>query len=341
MEGPVVKVSRQSLALSAVAILALAGLAAFPRLGGHFTSAFGALGDASRPWLAVAALGFLAAFVCTVGAWHAALRSAGAEISPQQAAARLGIGSMVNSFAPAKLGDAVKVALCSRAIRSPGRLWTASGAYAALAATRALALATLVVCASATGAMPLWPVFVLVGGAALVASVGALSTRVRSHARVAQVLDGIVALVRSPRNLGAVVAWTLGMQLARVGGTVAAAFALGLPHPALAALVILPALDVAGAIPLTPGSIGVGSGAVAVALASRGIGMTEAFAVGLAIQAVETAVSVSCGVSGLAYLLYPNERARRIAGRVALVGGSAAVAAVVGVALVGLMDLSF
>ncbi len=325
--------SRRSLALSAAGIAALASVAAVPQLGGRVMPAVDVVGDANRVWLGVAALGFLAAFVCTVGAWHAALTSAGARICPRQAAARLGIGAMVNSFAPAKLGDAVKIALCSRAIDAPGRLWTAGGSYAALTATRALTLAGLVVVASATGAMPLWPVFVLVGGAAGLALAAVASTRLRSHVRIAQMLAGVSALTRSPRTLATVIAWTIGMQLARVAGTIGVVHALGLPHPILAALVILPALDVAGAIPLTPGSIGVGSGAVAVVLASRGIGMTQALGVGLAIQTVETLVSVCCGTAGLAYLLRPNERARLIVRRVALVGASTAAAAGLGLAL--------
>jgi uncharacterized membrane protein YbhN (UPF0104 family) len=328
--------SRSTLALSAIGLVALATFALVPQLAGRVGSAIGVVGDASRPWLALGAFGFLAAFVCTVGAWHAALTNAGARICPRQAAARLGVGSMVNSFAPAKLGDAVKVALCSRAIDAPGRLWTAGGAYAALTATRSLTLAGLVVAASATGAMPVWPVFVLVGGAAAIGAAAAFSTRLRSHFRVAQVLGGISSLARSPRTLAVVVTWTVGMQLARIVGTFGVVVALGLPHPLLAALIILPALDVAGAIPLTPGSIGIGSGAVAVVLASRGIGMTQALAVGLAIQTVETLVSVSCGIAGITYLLQPNARVRQVASRVALVGASTAAAAVVGVAVVNL-----
>jgi uncharacterized membrane protein YbhN (UPF0104 family) len=302
---------RTTFALAAAALASAAILATVPHLRRQLGPAFTALAGADRFWLAVAALFFLAAFACTVGAWRAAFASAGARICPRQAAARLGTGALVNAFAPAKLGDAVKVALFSRAIESPGRLWTASGSYATLAATRALTLAALVIASSATGAMPLWPVFVL--------------------------LAGVEALVRSPRALASVVSWTVGMELARLGGTVAAAQALGLPHPFLAALVILPALDVAGAIPLTPGSVGVGSGAVAVALASRGIGMSQALAIGLAIQGVETIVSISCGTTGLAYLLWPNPRARRLAARVAVVGASAALAALVGAMLFDLV----
>lgn len=328
---------RTTLALLTAALAAGLLVATVPHLRGHLAPAFDALADADRTWLAVAAGSFLAAFACTVGAWRAAFASAGARICPRQAAARLGVGSLVNSFAPAKLGDAVKVALFSRAIEAPGRLWTASGSYASLAATRALALAALVVASSATGAMPLWPVFVLVAGAGIVAVAATASTRFRSHAHVAQLLAGVEALVRSPRALTSVAGWTVGMELARLGGTVAAAHALGVPHPFLAALVILPALDVAGAIPLTPGSIGVGSGAVAVALASRGIGMSQALAVGLAIQGVETIVSIACGTTGLGYLLRPNPRARRIAARIAVVGASTALAALVGAMLFDLV----
>jgi uncharacterized membrane protein YbhN (UPF0104 family) len=325
--------SRRTLSLSTAGVLLVGAAVALPQLGGKLTPAAGVLADASRPWLALSALAFLGAFACTVGAWHAALTSAGARICPRQAAARLGIGAAVNSFAPAKLGDAVKIALCSRAIAAPGRLWTAGGAYAALTATRSLTLASLVVVASLTGAMPLWPVFVLVGGAGAVAAGATLSSRLRGHEHVARVLDGITSLARSPRALAAVIGWTVGMQVTRVAGTVAVAAAFGLPHPLLAALVILPALDVAGAIPLTPGSIGIGSGAVVVVLASRGIGMTQALAVALGIQVVETVVSLACGSAGLAYLLYPNARARLIARRIVLVGASAAVAALLGLSL--------
>jgi uncharacterized membrane protein YbhN (UPF0104 family) len=242
----------------------------------------------------------------------------------------------VNSFAPAKLGDAVKIALLSRAIDAPGRLWTGGGVYAALAAARSLALALLVVVASIAGAVPLWPVFALCAMVAALAIVGSLSGRVRRHPRIAQVLAGFAALERSPRALVTVLAWTLGMVACRLGATVAVAAALGLPHPVLAALLILPALDVASAFPVTPGSIGIGSGAVAVALAGTGIGMPQALGTGFAMQALETLVSISAGSMGALYLASEHAVVRRWTIRVAAVGGSAILA------LVGyfLLDLS-
>jgi uncharacterized membrane protein YbhN (UPF0104 family) len=123
------------------------------------------------------------------------------------------------------------------------------------------------------------------------------------------------------------------MQLSRLAATAAVAAALGLPSPLLAALLILPALDVAAVFPITPGSIGVGSGAVAVALASRGIGATQALGVGLGLQAVETLLSVSLGGAGLLYLARPSRVVRVWALRVASVGVAALLATAVGLTL--------
>src|SRR3954454_5488573 len=236
------KRKRSILIAAGAAFAALALLAALPTLLGHrLHPALVALASGNRDWLALGVAAFAAAFGCTVLAWRAAFAAAGARLCPREAAARLGIGCAVNSFAPAKLGDAVKVALCSRALTGSGRLWTGSGVYAALAAARSLALAAIVVAASATGALPLWPVFVLFGLIAGVAVAASLSRRLRSHPRITQLLDGIAALARSPRAAATVVGWSLAGQLARFLGAVAIARALALPHPVLAALVIAPA----------------------------------------------------------------------------------------------------
>ena len=338
-ERTIMSLSRPTftLVLAGAAAATALGALSLPLLGHHLTSTFHVLAGASRPWLLCSFLAFLGAFVCTVGAWRSALSAAGARLCPKQAAARLAVGSLVNAFTPAKLGDAVKITLCARAIDGPDRMWTASGTYTALAAARSLTLAGLVVAASLTHALPIWPVFLLVGAAALVALTAVASRRVRSHQRVASFLAGASALATDRRALRGVALWTIGMQLFRVGGTVGAALAFGLPHPLLAALVILPALDLAGAVPLTPGSFGIGGGAVAVALASRGIGMTDALATGLAIQGVETLVSVTCGSLGLAYLMQPGERVSRVAARVAVVGGAAVLAAALGAAILNLV----
>jgi len=324
------KLTRPQLLLCAGAILVIVFAVAFPGPArGHLSAAVATLRDADPRWLGAATLCFAAAFGCTVGAWTSAFRSAGGRICPRQAASRLGLGSLVNCFAPARLGDAVKVALCSRAIDAPGRLWTAGGVYAAISAARCLALASLVVVAAATGALPWWPVLVLCAAVGALAAAGALSGRLH-HPRIAKLVEGFASLERSPRAIAALLGWTFAMAAARVCGTIAVAAALGLSHPVLAALVILPALDVASAFPITPGAIGVGSGAVAVALAGRGIGMPDALGTGIAMQAIESAVSIAAGSLGILYLAQSRPVYRRWTLRVATVGTSVVIAALLG-----------
>ena len=323
--------------LSGLAVAALAVLAAFPQLLGHpVASALAALAGAERFWLLAAATGFVLAFACTVAAWRAALAAAGGRIGQRQAAARLGIGAAVNAFAPAKLGEAVKVALCARAVDSPWRLRTVGGAYAALTAARSLALAALVLVGSATGALPIWPVFALVGILGALALAARFSRRARANGRISELLTGLGELGRSPRRLAAVVGWTFAMASAQLLATIAVAAALGLPHPVSAALLILPALELASAFPVTPGSIGIGSGAVAVALSSRGIGMGDALGVGFAMQGLQTLVSITAGSLGVLYLVRPSPTVRRWLVRGATVGVSVAVASVLGVVVAGL-----
>ena len=330
-------ISRSKLLASLAALLALVAVAATPGLLGHrVASAFDALAGAEKNWLALGAMLFVLAFACTVGAWRAALGAAGGRIGTHRAAACIGVGSLVNAFAPAKLGDAVKIGLCARSIDAPGRIWTAGGVYAALAAARCLTLAALLVVASLTGAMPLWPVFALCGAVAILAVAAALlgppeaAPADRTGARRVRRARTIAARHRDRARLdsrnGALASRRDDGRRRRTR-----------PAPPRArALVVLPALDVASAFPLTPGSIGIGSGAVAVALAGRGIGMTQALGVGFAIQALETFVSIAAGTSGALYLAWPKPSVRRWTRRVATVGGAAALAAALGFAVISI-----
>ena len=97
------------------------------------------------------------------------------------------------------------------------------------------------------------------------------------------------------------------MAGARLLATVAVTLALGVPHPLLAALVVMPVLDLAGIVPITPGGVGIATGAVAMALASRGISASQALGVGIAMQGVETLVSLVVGGLGTLYLIRPND----------------------------------
>jgi hypothetical protein len=58
--------------------------------------------------------------------------------------------------------------------------------------------------------------------------------------------------------------------------------------------------------------------------------MTQALGVGIAMQALETLVSIGAGTAGAAYLTRLNPTVRRWTMRVAVLGTSAAAAAFVG-----------
>src|SRR5215216_1026530 len=332
------RIPTSKIAVSLAALAALVAVAATPQLlGSKVSAALAALAGADPGWLAVGAGAFGVSFLASVAAWRAALAASGGRICPRQAAARIGVGCLVNAIAPAKIGDAAKVALLAKAVEGRDRMWTVGGVYAGLGAAHALVLAGLVVAAYATGSLPLWPVFVLCAAVAIVAGVALSSARWRGHHRLQHLFGAVAALARSPRAAAMVLGWTAVASLARVGAAAAIGAALGLPSPLLAALVILPAMDLASTIPLTPGNIGVASGAAALALQSRGIGVTDAIGVGIAIQALQTAVSAAAGTAGALYLARPNGAARRWAARAAAVGVSVGFAAIVGVFVLDLV----
>ena len=81
---------------------------------------------------------------------------------------------------------------------------------------------------------------------------------------------------------------------------IAAAF--GVERPLLAALLVVPALDLAGILPITPGNIGVASAAVAFALHAHGAPAGTAFSAGIAFSAVETVTCLAFGTGSALYL---------------------------------------
>jgi uncharacterized membrane protein YbhN (UPF0104 family) len=332
------KLSAPKIVLPIVLLIAILAAAAMPQVLGHrVAEALSSVQAADRNWLALAMLGFGAGFLACVCAWRTALAASGHSVSLGRGTACLGVGALVNTFTPAKIGDVVKIALFSRSIAGQDRMWTAGGVYAAVEASRCLSIAAFVVIASLTGALPLWPVFALCAGVAVLGAVAFASDHWKRYRRLAQVFAGFVALVRAPRFAAKVLGWSLATSLTRVLGVAALAAALGLPHPLLAALVICPALDLAGAIPLTPGNLGVASGAVAVALRSRGIGMTDALSVGIAIQALETLVSLVAGTAGALYFAQPTMVFGRWALRAAALGVPAGLAALMGALLLDVL----
>jgi uncharacterized membrane protein YbhN (UPF0104 family) len=290
----------------AVALLLAAAFAPPHVLGDRVAAALSGLGAADPRWLWLGGACFLGVLAASGCAWRCALRRCGGnEIGVGDATARYGAGSLVNALAPAGAGGAVRIALFSRTLPVDERIWVAAGVAGVIGLARGPVLALLVLAAAATGALPAWPVAVLAAALPVGAFVAWLARRWRPHVRVAHVLDVFRALGGCPRAAAAIVGW-IGLATAcRVAAAAAVLAALGVEDPARAALVMIPAVALAGLFPVTPGNVGVGSGAAAVALALTGVGFPAALSAGIAFQALETMVSLLAGTAGIAYLARP------------------------------------
>ncbi|HET9674933.1 MAG TPA: hypothetical protein VFP31_08995, partial [Gaiellaceae bacterium] len=135
---------KRTILLAALGMATLAVLILSPQLfQRQVLEALATLEDANAGWLWVAAAAFGAGLICAGCAWRAATHLP----DRVDACARYGVGSLVNSLAPAHAGDAVRLALFAKA--SPdSRLLTAGKALvgvgvARLVCTGVLLLATL------------------------------------------------------------------------------------------------------------------------------------------------------------------------------------------------------
>lgn len=322
---------RRGLVAGAGMLGVLVVVAATPQLlGSRVADAFEALGSADPRWLWLAGAGFAVAVLASAGSWRSAIGLCGGRLRLPDAAARYGAGSLVNTFVPARAGDALRFALFSRALDGQERLWRTGGVFAALGAARAVVLAVLVLAGVFAAALPLWPVLVLVSLAAAAAAVAAIVRRREARSRGAHLLDAFRTLGRNPWTAGRLVGWLTLSVGARVVAATAIGASLGIPDPLVAALAIVPALDLAGVLPITPANLGVTSGAVAMAFQAHGTSFTEGLAAGIAFHAVETAIGIAFGLGSLLWLApYPSAGVRRLA----LVSAAAAASLTVAGAL--------
>jgi uncharacterized membrane protein YbhN (UPF0104 family) len=279
---------RTRLALAGVSTLVVAAVAATPQLlGSQVGSAFERLDDARPAWIWVAGLLVVATLAAWAQAWRSVIRSCGGDVGRVDAVGRYAIGSAVNTLAPARLGDVVRIALFARRLEHPERAWTTAGAYTTIGAARTLAVALLVVVGYALGALPLWPVLAAAVCAGITVLVAAVARRRNPQTRFAHFFDAYRELGRRPREVTPLLAWTVLATAARVGAVAAIVSSLGVHRSLGAALLIVPALDAASLLPLTPGNIGVASGAVVVALHGYGIGAETALTISIGLHAVE------------------------------------------------------
>lgn len=332
---PEIEVKRRHLALFAGSLAAVAALAAAPQLlGGVVAEGLHGLDDASVGWLWLAALGFAGTLVASGCAWEWALTRCGGETTRGDATARFCTGSLVNALAPARVGTAVRLALFSRVLHAEGRLWTVGGIAGSLSAVRALWLALVLALVSAGGVLPRWPIAALL---LCVGVAGIVAWRARSYepsSRFAHVLDVFRVIGRCPRSAARIAGW-VGLAMAcRIAAATAVIAAFGVERPLAAALLVVPVLDLAGILPLTPGNVGVASAAVAFALGAHGAETNVAVAAGIAFGAVETLTTLSCGAASLLYFAGRRSVDRRWLTTAVAATGCTAIAAVFGATVI-------
>ena len=231
-----------------------------------------------------------AAFIAALFCSASAWRAATKLPDRVDAYARYGVGSLVNSFVPAHAGDAVRLALFAKASPGDHKCLTAGKALAGVAVARLACVGVL-----------------------LLATMKPIA---------------LVLLLVAPA-LGRVPMWVAAATVARVAAAAAVAAAVGVPAPVLTALLVVPAIDLAGLFAITPGNVGLKSGAIALALQAQGVDLTTALSTGIAFHAVETLVGITFGSAGTLYL------SRVPVPRWAVAGATAVVAA----AFVGSMVL--
>ncbi|NUT55877.1 MAG: hypothetical protein HOQ03_07835, partial [Thermoleophilia bacterium] len=125
----------------------------------------------------------------------------------------------------------------------------------------------------------------------------------RPGTKFGHALDVFRVLGRCPRAAARIAGW-VGLSMAlRVAAATGVAAAFGIDRPLAAAVLIIPALDLAGILPLTPGNVGVASAAVAFALTAHGVQSEVAVSAGIALGAVETLTTLALGAGSVLFFL--------------------------------------
>jgi len=322
---------KRHLALFFGSIAALVAIAVMPQLlGERVADGIDGLAAAEAGWIWLAACAFGASLIASASGWASALTRCGGTTTRPDSTARYCTGSLVNAVAPARIGSAVRFALFSRTLPNEGRLWTTGGIATSLGAVRMLWLALVLALGSASGQLPRWPIALMVLGFGVAAAVAWRARSTRPGTRFAHALDAFRVLGRCPRAAAQIAGWIgLGMalRLAAAAGIVAA---FGIDRPFAAALLIIPVLDLAGLLPITPGNVGVASAAIAFALTAHGAGSNVALSAGIAFGVVETLTTVVLGCGSLLYFAGCRTDARRWRTAAVSVSGCLALAAAFG-----------
>jgi uncharacterized membrane protein YbhN (UPF0104 family) len=316
---------RSLLAFGLLAAVAVPAVLGSHRVAAQLRLALEQLGGADRRWIAVALVGFAGSLASAVAAWWIVTRSCGARGGKLDAVFRFGVGAVVQILTPARLGDAVRVALFARTVDAEGPVLRVGGAYAMLEGARAVALGLLLAVAWLVGGMSFWPVTIVATVAVLVVVGVNVMARRTTRGPFARILATARALRSDPRAAAALLATCVGSAVLRVLACSALAAGLGIRSALVVGLVACCAVDLAGLLPLTPGNMGLAGGAIAVALAARGVGLPQSLGLGILFQGCESSISLAVGLVSLVGLGGVPSGKRRVI----LVGAAAAAAGAV------------
>jgi len=258
----------------------LVALLLWPTLRPRLEDALSEARGANTSLLVAAGILFAAAPAGCGLLWQAVLGRVGSPLTRLDACSRYGVGSLVNTLAPAHIGDVVRTALLCESV--PGRSCRSLAlCFGGVQLARACALAALALASILPPA----------GMPALAFALVALLTLLGRRHRV-------------------IVTLSLLGPAAKVAAVALVLVAVGAPSAVRSAFAVVPALELAALLPLTPGNIGVASAAAAIALRQQGVPMDEAVAAAIVLHAVETAAGLIFGI-GSTLLFLTRQRLRR------------------------------
>jgi phosphatidylinositol alpha-mannosyltransferase len=266
--------------------------------------------------------------------WYVILRGAGVStrISRLVAARATMIGVMVSATVPGRLGEPTRVFVVARRTDDPRNcIALVAGTVlaqtllnvAAMVALAAVLLASFTLSREAAWAiglataLPIVVVGVILTGPRLLNRAARKTTalgRAASFARTeTERIRGGLRVFRRPRDAfhaaaAQLAAWSLQLLAC---DALLSAFGIATPSRLGTAAAVLVATNVAAAVPVTPGNVGVFQAACVAVLAAYGVGTGRALAYGIGLQLLEVVTAIVLGMPALfAEGLRPHELRR-------------------------------
>jgi uncharacterized protein (TIRG00374 family) len=302
-------------ALMVVAPIALASLLLWWR-GPDWGLVYHAFDFVTWRWIVAAYLLNLVSVLFRALSWRATIDQALDPPDPRfgSVLTAYGVGLLANAALPGRIGELARVAVLRRHLpeHGPGTSVTLVGTVVAHRIFDVIPALLLFAYVLATAKIPHWALtsLLIVGAVGLGLFAFALASAKREHRAVldelgrtrrlwAMVRQGLAVMKEPVAAVVAIVFQSLGwlMQLLAVWIAMRA-FDIDAPLPAAGLVLLL--MNVATIFPLWPGNIGLVQAAVAFPLVSYGVAYSTGFAYGIALQAVELSVAVSCGLVSLA-----------------------------------------